>query len=67
MYILRGIFIYGGNFMNSKSKRGLLTLVECSLMIALATVLSVFPIFEMPYGGKRNHKTALDEGEKPSV
>ena len=51
MYILRGIFIYGGNFMNSKSKRGLLTLVECSLMIALATVLSVFPIFEMPYGG----------------
>ena len=51
MYILRGIFIYGGNFMNSKSKRGLLTLVECSLMIALATVLSVFPLFEMPYGG----------------
>ena len=37
--------------MNSKSKRGLLTLVECSLMVALATVLSVFPIFEMPYGG----------------
>lgn len=51
MYILRGIFIYGGNFMNSKAKRGLLTLVECSLMIALATVLSVFPLFEMPYGG----------------
>ena len=37
--------------MNSKAKRGLLTLVECSLMIALATVLSVFPLFEMPYGG----------------
>ena len=44
-------FYLGGNLMNSKSKRGLLTLVECSLMIALATVLSVFPIFEMPYGG----------------
>ena len=37
--------------MNSKTKSGLLTLTECSLMIALATVLSVFPIFEMPYGG----------------
>ena len=37
--------------MNSKTKSGLLTLTECSLMIALATVLSVFPLFEMPYGG----------------
>ena len=37
--------------MNSKTKRGLLTLTECSLMIALATVLSTFPLFEMPYGG----------------
>ncbi len=37
--------------MNSKAKSGLLTLTECSLMIALATVLSVFPLFEMPYGG----------------
>ena len=51
MYILRGIFIYGGNFMNSKTKRGLLTLTECSLMIALSVVLSVFPLYEMPYGG----------------
>lgn len=37
--------------MNSNTKRGLLTLTECSLMIALATVLSTFPLFEMPYGG----------------
>ena len=37
--------------MNSNTKRGLLTLTECSLMIALSTVLSVFPLFEMPYGG----------------
>ncbi len=37
--------------MNSNTKRGLLTLTECSLMIALTTVLSVFPLFEMPYGG----------------
>ena len=26
-------------------------LVECSLMIALGTVLSILPLFEMPYGG----------------
>ena len=37
--------------MNSKTRGGLLTLTECSLMIALATVLSTFPLFEMPYGG----------------
>ena len=37
--------------MNSKTKSGLLTLTECSLMVALATVLSVIPLFEMPYGG----------------
>ena len=37
--------------MNSGTKHNLLTLTECSLMIALATVLSVFPLFEMPYGG----------------
>ena len=37
--------------MNSKAKTSLLTLTECSLMIALATVLSVFKLFEMPYGG----------------
>ena len=27
------------------------TLAECSIMVALATVLSVFKLFEMPYGG----------------
>lgn len=37
--------------MKSKTKGSLLTLTECSLMIALATVLSTFPLFEMPYGG----------------
>ena len=28
-----------------------LTLVECAMMIAMATVLSLFPIFKMPQGG----------------
>lgn len=37
--------------MNKKQKNGLLVLTECSIMIALATVLSVIQIFEMPYGG----------------
>lgn len=32
-------------------KTNLLTLTECSIMIALSTVLSVIPLFEMPYGG----------------
>ena len=45
-------FIFRREFtVNSNKKRGLLTLTECSLMIALATVLSTFPLFEMPYGG----------------
>ena len=52
MCILRGILYLWREFkMNSNTKRGLLTLTECSLMIALSTVLSVFPLFEMPYGG----------------
>ena len=52
MNILRGIFyLMEGIFMNSNAKTSLLTLTECSLMIALATVLSVFKLFEMPYGG----------------
>ena len=36
-----------------KSRRGksLVTLTECAIMIALSTVLSVFKLFEMPYGG----------------
>lgn len=37
--------------MNSKSKKGLMTLTESSIMIALSTVLSVLPLFKMPYGG----------------
>ena len=52
MYVLRGIlYLWRDSKMKSKTKRGLLTLTECSLMIALSTVLSVFPLFEMPYGG----------------
>lgn len=35
--------------MSTKSR--VLTLTECSIMIALSTVLSVLKIFEMPYGG----------------
>ena len=37
--------------MNTKQKNSLLTLTECSIMIALATVLSIVKLFEMPYGG----------------
>ena len=37
--------------MNTKQKRGLLVLTECSIMIALSTVLSIVEIFRMPYGG----------------
>lgn len=37
--------------MNTKQKSGILVLTECSIMIALATVLSIVKIFEMPYGG----------------
>ncbi len=36
--------------MNSK-KMNLRALTECSIMIALSTVLSVLKLFEMPYGG----------------
>ena len=32
-------------------KTNLLILTECSIMIALSAVLSVIPLFEMPYGG----------------
>ncbi len=34
-----------------KSKSNLLVLTECAIMIALSAVLSVFKLFEMPYGG----------------
>ena len=37
--------------MNTKTQDSLRALVECSIMIALSTVLSVVPLFEMPYGG----------------
>ena len=37
--------------MNTKSKRGIFTLTECSIMIALSAVLSIVKLFEMPYGG----------------
>lgn len=37
--------------MNTKQKSGLLVLTECSIMIALSTVLSIIKIFELPYGG----------------
>ena len=37
--------------MNKKQKTGLLTLTECSIMIALSAVLSIVKLFEMPYGG----------------
>ena len=36
---------------NLKGKSKLLTLAECSIMISLATVLSMLKIFELPYGG----------------
>ena len=32
-------------------RTNLVTLTECSIMIALSAVLSVVPLFEMPYGG----------------
>ena len=32
-------------------KSNVLVLTECSIMIALSAVLSIIPIFEMPYGG----------------
>ena len=32
-------------------KTDLLILTECSIMVALSAVLSVIPLFEMPYGG----------------
>lgn len=37
--------------MKSKWGKSLATLTECALMIALSTVLSVFKLFELPYGG----------------
>ena len=37
--------------MDTRAKRTLLTLTECSIMIALSTVLSIVKLFEMPYGG----------------
>ena len=37
--------------MKSKNGRGLQIITECSIMIALSAVLSVFKLFEMPYGG----------------
>ena len=37
--------------MNKKSKNSLVILTECSIMVALASVLSLCKLFEMPYGG----------------
>ncbi len=37
--------------MKSKQKNSVRILTECSIMIALSAVLSVFKLFEMPYGG----------------
>ena len=42
-------FYYGGFFMDSTKKTR--ALVESAMMVALATVLSIFKIIEMPYGG----------------
>lgn len=42
-------FYFGGLFMENKSKIRILT--ESAIMIALATVLSMFKIWEAPYGG----------------
>lgn len=42
------LFVLGGTVMNqSKTK----SLVECAIMIALATVLSMIKLAELPYGG----------------
>ena len=35
----------------NKTKNSLVTLAECSVMVALATVLSMLKLFELPYGG----------------
>ena len=37
--------------MNTKKRDSMLVLTECSIMVALATVLSIIKIFELPYGG----------------
>ena len=37
--------------MQTKTKSTLTVLTECSIMIALATVLSIIKLFELPYGG----------------
>ncbi|MBQ8321418.1 MAG: energy-coupled thiamine transporter ThiT [Clostridia bacterium] len=37
--------------MQAKAKENVRILTECSIMIALSTVLSVIKLFEMPYGG----------------
>ena len=37
--------------MNKKRKNGVVILTECSIMIALSTVLSIVKLFELPYGG----------------
>lgn len=44
-------FIQKEKSMNTKTKDGVRILTECSIMIALSTVLSVIKLFEMPYGG----------------
>lgn len=37
--------------MSTKSKKSVFALTECAIMVALATVLSIVKLFEMPYGG----------------
>lgn len=37
--------------MKTKTKSTMTVLTECSIMVALATVLSIIKLFELPYGG----------------
>ena len=51
-FYLAGICLLGkAVLMNKKATARLTVLTECSIMIALSTVLSVVKLFEMPYGG----------------
>ena len=37
--------------MNVKASKQIRAMTECSIMIALSTVLSIIKIIDMPYGG----------------
>ena len=47
LYPARYFYIFGGLM----KKTNLKALTECSIMVALSAVLSIVPLFEMPYGG----------------